>query len=178
MIPVEDFDKLENLQTELNSPDTLDMVKKQQQSKHVFDVGDKVLAEFVDGQLYRGETLAIYPSTAKIRFYDFGNIEENVKMSKMHHLPLHLDDPPGLSTRCRLTCGETGPKSVRSFIQLLSIANSFILEVFEEESGGDFLEVDIVKASEDGNDLVSIRDTLVRPMFRRSSLSSLLLCLL
>ena len=153
---MEDMERLNDLQRELNDPGLVDMMETE---KEEFRVGDRVRAAFIDGQFYRGEILEVEKSSAKILFYDFGNIDEKVKKSSIHNLP-YKQQTQGLSTKCRLACGCTkSSKSTKAFLKLLSTDETLILQVL----GGseDCLEVDLVKTSDDGVGKISLRDSLV-----------------
>ena len=149
------MERLNDLQRELNDPSHVDM----KQSDEELRVGDRVRAAFIDGQFYRGEILEIEESSAKILFYDFGNIEEKVKKSAIHLLS---NESPSetFSTKCRLACSsKRSSQSTKAFINLLSTDDSLILQVLGGKE--DCLEVDLVKVSDDGADKVSLRDSLV-----------------
>jgi len=164
VIREKDLEKLEALQREINSPESLDRLREELEGEvPVINVGSKVLARYhADRQLHRAEILALDEESGKVGvlYSDFGN-QDDVEAGNLYPLPYNLRMIENYAIRCCLSCssGQREEESTKEFIESLSSSRPMSLQVFSVRK--DCLEVDLVKISEDDDEHLSIRDFLV-----------------
>ena len=148
------------MQTEINSSTFLAKLKKEEEEAGPIQAGDKVLARFSDGQLYRAEIVDQDEGSGifEVFYCDFGNVGSS---SEIYHIPENLKKIQGFAIRCCLSCrieNEEKEKAAKEFARSIQTGSQLLLQVLKVKKN--HLEVDLVKMSkEDG--MISIRDYLV-----------------